>query len=42
MRETITLYVPDGYRDAREFLADCQFEAVEHPADGEETIKRAA
>jgi hypothetical protein len=25
-RKTVTLYVPDGYRDADEFLKDCQFE----------------
>jgi hypothetical protein len=25
-RETVTIYVPDGYKDAKEFLKDCQFE----------------
>lgn len=33
MRQTVTIYVPDGYRDAEEFLSDCQFEAVEKPAE---------
>lgn len=33
-REVITIYVPDGYKDAREFLRDCQFEEVrQRPAD---------
>lgn len=31
-RETVTIYVPDGYRDSKEFLKDCQFEPA--PADG--------
>jgi hypothetical protein len=26
MRKTVTLYIPDGYANAREFLRDCQFE----------------
>ena len=30
MRETVTIYVPSGYKDADEFLRDCQFERV-HP-----------
>lgn len=25
-RETVIIYVPDGYKDAKEFLRDCQFE----------------
>lgn len=28
-RPTVTLYVPDGYADADEFLEDCQFERAE-------------
>ena len=28
IRATVTLYVPDGYKDAAEFLKDCQFEGV--------------
>ncbi len=31
MRETVTLFVPDGYADAAEFLKDCQFERAEIP-----------
>jgi hypothetical protein len=30
-RKTVTLYVPDGYRDADEFLKDCQFERADIP-----------
>jgi len=30
-RETVTIYVPDGYRDAKEFLIDCQFECAPPP-----------
>jgi hypothetical protein len=29
MRETVTIYVPDGYNNAAEFLRDCQFEEVD-------------
>lgn len=29
MRETVTIYVPDGYKDAAEFLRDCEFERVD-------------
>lgn len=25
-REIVTIYVPDGYKDAKEFLRDCNFE----------------
>ncbi len=28
MRETVTIYVPSGYKDAAEFLKDCQFEVA--------------
>jgi hypothetical protein len=28
-RATVTIFVPDGYADAREFLKDCQFESAE-------------
>lgn len=31
-RETVTIYVPDGYNTAEEFLKDCQFEQAEPPA----------
>jgi len=27
-RNMVTIYVPDGYADADEFLKDCQFEAA--------------
>jgi|SRR6185369_3961505 len=30
MRETVTIYVPHGYADAREFLKDCGFEQVDN------------
>lgn len=26
MRKTVTIYVPDGYESAGEFLKDCQFQ----------------
>ena len=32
MRETVTIYVPDGYKNADEFLKDCEFEKVVPPA----------
>lgn len=37
MRQTVTLYVPGGYRDADEFLKDCQFERTpdERPSRSE-------
>lgn len=28
-RPVVTIYVPNGYADANEFLKDCGFEAVE-------------
>ncbi len=28
-RPTVTIYIPDGYKDANEFLTDCQFEPVQ-------------
>jgi len=28
-RETVTIYVPEGYKDADEFLRDCQLERVD-------------
>ena len=28
MRATVTIYVPNGYSDAAEFLRDCQFEPI--------------
>jgi hypothetical protein len=28
-RATVTIFVPDGYADAGEFLKDCQFERAE-------------
>ncbi|HJU06471.1 MAG TPA: hypothetical protein VJ692_15090 [Nitrospiraceae bacterium] len=28
-RPTVTLVVPDGYKDADEFLKDCQFERAQ-------------
>jgi hypothetical protein len=39
MRETVTIYVPSGYKDAAEFLRDFEFERVDlrpawdHPAN---------
>lgn len=30
MRETVTIYVPDGYATAKEFLKDCGFEPVDY------------
>jgi hypothetical protein len=35
MRQTVTLYVPNGYQDADEFLKDCQFEVAELPSRSE-------
>jgi hypothetical protein len=32
-RATVTIYVPDGYKDAEEFLRDCQFEPAETPVE---------
>jgi len=29
MRKTVTIYVPDGYKDKDEFLKDCAFEEVD-------------
>lgn len=29
MRETVEIYVPEGYKTADEFLRDCQFEQVD-------------
>jgi hypothetical protein len=31
VRETVTLFVPEGYADADDFLKDCQFERAETP-----------
>jgi hypothetical protein len=28
MRDTVTIYVPHGYKNAKEFLQDCEFEEV--------------
>lgn len=33
MRQTIEIYVPDGYKNATEFLRDCNFEPVELPVE---------
>lgn len=35
-RHSVTIYVPDGDKDANEFLADCQFEQVQHSSAGNE------
>jgi hypothetical protein len=29
VRRTVTIYIPEGYKDAKEFLRDCQFEEEE-------------
>lgn len=31
MRQTVEIYVPDGYKNATEFLRDCNFEPVYLP-----------
>lgn len=49
MRDTVTIYVPDGYKNAAEFLRDCEFERVDfrpawdHPSNrGYEPVETRA